>query len=389
MQVVQLKKGKRQFLDRRHPWIFSGALASDTSEILDGTLVKVLSEKGQDCAIGFFSPGSIAVRVLSFEQFSIDQQFWNNKIENAFELRKNLGLIHEKNNICRIVHGEGDGLPGLIIDYYNGVAVIQPHAVGMYLHREAIASALQKIIGEKLRGIYIKAKETLPNRSDAKNEMIFGSVNVPHQAIENEITFEIDWIKGQKTGFFIDQREHRKKLMSFVADKKVLNTFCYSGGFSLFALAGGAKEVHSVDASQKAIDLLENNLKLNRFKGKHVSVVADAVKYVEQIGNDFDVIILDPPAFAKHTNKRHNAIKAYTRLNAHAIQKIKNGGIIFTFSCSQVVSAEQFQSAVVAAAIQCKRNVRILQQLHQPGDHPISAFHPEGGYLKGLIIHVE
>jgi 23S rRNA (cytosine1962-C5)-methyltransferase len=389
MQVVQLKKGKRQFLDRRHPWIFSGAIASDTSEIEDGALVKVLGEKGQDCAIGFFSPGSIAVRVLSFEQFEINQDFWNNKIQNAFELRKSLGLITPKNNICRIVHGEGDGLPGLIIDYYAGVAVVQPHAVGMYLNKEAISKALQTIIGADLVGVYIKGKETLPHRSDAKNELIYGDVTVPHKAIENNITFAIDWVTGQKTGFFIDQREHRKTLMSFVANKKVLNTFCYSGGFSLFALAGGASEVHSVDASQKAIDLLERNLVLNAFNGKHVSVVADAVKYVEQIGEDFDVIILDPPAFAKHTNKRHNAIKAYTRLNAHAIQKIKSGGIIFTFSCSQVVSAEQFQNAVVAAAIQCKRTVRILHQLHQPADHPISAFHPEGAYLKGLIIRVD
>lgn len=389
MQVVQLKKGKRQFLDRRHPWIFSGAISSDTSEIKDGTIVKVLSDKGQDCAIGFFSPGSIAVRVLSFEQFDIDQNFWNYKIQNAFELRKSLGLITSQNNICRIVHGEGDGLPGLIIDYYAGVVVVQPHAVGMYLNREAISVALQTVIGTNLIGVYIKGKETLPNRSDAKNELIYGNVTVPHKAIENDITFAIDWFTGQKTGFFIDQREHRKTLMSFVAEKKVLNTFCYSGGFSLFALAGGASEVHSVDASQKAIDLLERNLVLNVFKGKHVSVVADAVKYVEQIGKDFDVIILDPPAFAKHTNKRHNAIKAYTRLNAHAIQKIKSGGIIFTFSCSQVVSAEQFQNAVVAAAIQCKRNVRILHQLHQPADHPISAFHPEGAYLKGLIIRVD
>lgn len=390
MKKVKLIKGKEDFLYRKHPWIFSGAISNDTSEIEDGEVIEVTDQKENFCAIGMFHPGSIAVRVLSFENVQINQNFWNEKISNAVELRKQLGLLNETTNICRLVHGEGDNLSGLVIDHYNGVAIIQPHAVGMYLQKDAIKEALLFAI-PNLKAIFIKGKETLPNRSDAVNEYLYGEVNTPHIAHEHGIPFSIDWITGQKTGFFIDQRENRKKLAQYAQGKKVLNTFCYSGGFSMYALKNGAALVHSLDSSKKAIDLVENNLKLIKIddQNRHKSIVADAVKSIVNLENDYDIIILDPPAFAKHKNKRHQAIKAYTRLNFNAIKQIKKGGIIFTFSCSQVVDPFQFQKAVIAAAIQSQRNVRILEQLHQPSDHPVNAFHPEGSYLKGLILQID
>ena len=389
MQEVQLAKGKETFLERKHPWIFSGAIKSSTKNIEDGEIVKIVTAQGDFCAIGFFQPGSIAVRVLSFDKININQDFWNKRIKNAVDLRIKLGLISEENNICRLVHGEGDLLSGLIIDFYNGVAIIQPHAVGMYLAKQELSEALKFALGDKLTAIYIKGKETLPDRVDTENEYLFGNTSVPHIAKEHGLPFSINWITGQKTGFFIDQRENRKLLASYSKGKKILNTFCYSGGFSVYALAAGADLVDSLDSSQKAIDLVDENIKLNQYKGKHRTIIADAVKYMNELEEDYDIIILDPPAFAKHKNKRHQAIKAYTRLNANAIRQIKKGGLIFTFSCSQVVDPFQFQKAVVAAAIKCERNVRILAQLHQPADHPISAFHPEGEYLKGLLIQVD
>jgi len=389
MKIIQLAKGKEDFLYRRHPWIFSGAIQSSTHIIEDGEIIEVSDSNGNFCAIGFFQPGSIAVRVLSFEPIDINQEFWNDRIKNAVELRKELGLISDQTNICRLVHGEGDSLSGLIIDYYKGVAILQAHAVGMYLAKDEITQALQYALGDKLIAIYLKSKETLPNRSNITNEYLWGDCKTPYIAQENGHHFSINWITGQKTGFFIDQRENREKLAKYCKGKKVLNTFCYSGGFSIYALEAGADSVHSLDSSQKAIDLVEENIKLSNFSGKHLSIVADAVKYIQQLEHDYDVIVLDPPAFAKHKNKRHQAIKAYTRLNANAIRQIKTGGIIFTFSCSQVVDPFQFKKAVIAAAIQCGRSVRILEHLHQPSDHPINAFHPEGEYLKGLIIQVE
>lgn len=388
MNVLTIAKGKEKFLDRRHPWIFSGAIATDTADIEDGELVEVQDKQGNFYGIGFFQPGSIAIRLISFERNEINQEYWNDKIQNAVDLRINLGLITEQNTICRLVHGEGDGVPGLVIDFYNGVAVIQSHAVGVFIHLNHITEALKFVLGKSLIAVYNKSSETLPQRITSENGYLFGTCETPHLAKENGHTFSIDWITGQKTGFFIDQRDNRTLLGKYSNGKKVLNTFCYSGGFSIYALNQGATVVHSLDSSKKAIELVENNLAQNSFKGQHKSIVADAVKYMNEIEEDYDVIVLDPPAFAKHMNKRHQAIKAYTRLNANAIRQIKKGGIIFTFSCSQVVDAFQFQKAVIAAAIECKRNVRILHQLHQPADHPVSAFHPEGNYLKGLVIQV-
>jgi len=389
MKTIALKRGKEAFLYRKHPWIFSGAIYSDTSEIKDGEIIKLTDAEENFAAIGFFQPGSIAVRILSFEEIEINQEFWNKRVASAVKLREELGLLSEESNICRLIHGEGDRLSGLIVDFYNGVAIIQAHAVGMYLITEQISLALQEALGDKLKAIYSKSKETLPERLDIENKYVSGSCEVPHIAKEYNHSFSINWVDGQKTGFFIDQRENRLLLAKYAKDKKVLNTFCYSGGFSIYALEAGATEVHSLDSSKKAIELVEQNIALTSHKDKHKSIVADAVKYMNDIENDYDVIILDPPAFAKHKNKRHQAIKAYTRLNANAIRQIKSGGIIFTFSCSQVVDPFQFQKAVVNAAIKVGRQVRILEQLHQPADHPINAFHPEGEYLKGLIIQVE
>ncbi|MEX1191428.1 MAG: class I SAM-dependent rRNA methyltransferase [Brumimicrobium sp.] len=389
MKTIALRKGKEAFLYRKHPWIFSGAIYSDTKDIEDGELIKLTDSEENFCAIGFFQPGSIAVRILSFEDIEIDQAFWVNRIRSAVSLRKNLGLIAEDTNICRLIHGEGDQLSGLIVDFYNGVAIIQAHAVGMFKVIDVITNALKTVLGDDLKAIYSKSKETLPERLNIENEYLLGECKVPHIAKENNHEFSINWEDGQKTGFFIDQRENRSLLAKYSKDKKVLNTFCYSGGFSIYALAAGAKEVYSLDSSKKAIELVESNVALTEYKKKHNSIVADAVKYMNDIEADYDVIILDPPAFAKHKNKRHQAIKAYTRLNANAIRQIKPGGIIFTFSCSQVVDPFQFQKAVVNAAIKVGRSVRILEQLHQPADHPINAFHPEGEYLKGLIIQVE
>ena len=388
MKKIVLKKGKENFLDRKHPWIFSGALSTNTAEIEDGELIELTDFKGDFCAIGFFQPGSIAVRILSFESRPIDQAFWDERIKKAVSLRRELGLISKENNICRLVHGEGDQLTGLIIDFYNGIAILQAHAVGMYNHRNEISSSLQKVLGTHLTAIYSKSKDTLPERTNAIDGYLFGDCETPHIANENGHSFSIDWTSGQKTGFFIDQRENRALLGNFSKGKKVLNTFCYSGGFSIYALANGAKEVHSIDSSAKAIELVDKNIELIEFKGTHKSIVADAVKYMNDLEEKFDVIVLDPPAFAKHKNKRHQAIKAYTRLNANAIRQINQGGTIFTFSCSQVVDPYQFEKAVINAAIKVGRTVQILYHLHQPADHPISAFHPEGEYLKGLILKV-
>lgn len=385
-----IRKSKLDALLRKHPWVFSGAIESDTTDFEDGCIVDLTTRGDQFLARGHFQPGSIAVRILSFnEQEKINQDFWTKKIKNAVDVRFTLGLLSDENQICRLIHGEGDNLPGLIVDYYAGVAVVQAHSTGMFLAEKEIALALQNALGNKLQAVYSKSKETLPNRVDAENKYILGDATVPHIAKENGIPFSVNWVTGQKTGFFIDQRENRTCLAKYSKGKKVLNTFCYSGGFSMYALEAGAKEVHSLDSSEKAIELVEQNLALINNTKNHTSIKADAVKHMNDVGTDYDVIILDPPAFAKHRDKRHKAIKAYTRLNANAIRQIKPGGIIFTFSCSQVVDKFHFNKAVIAAAIECKRNVRILEQLHQPADHPINAFHPEGEYLKGLVIQVD
>ncbi len=391
--LLTIAKGKEHSIQRKHPWVFSGALASDTSELQDGDLVCLTTKKQQILGIGHYQHATIAVRILSFDYETIDEAFYERRLSNAYQLRLRIGLLNPNNNIFRLCHGEGDLLPGLIIDYYNGVAVIQCHSYGMYRQVELIAQALQKVIGSELKAIYHKSSDTLAKREaateGATDGYLFGEVAVPHLALENGVKYQIDWINGQKTGFFIDQRENRALLGKYAQDKKVLNTFCYSGGFSLQALQHGAHLVHSLDSSKKAIALTDANVTLNQFEDRHASIVDDAMDYMKNLPEDYDIIVLDPPAFAKHRDKRHQAIQGYKRLNTHAIRQIKPGGLIFTFSCSQVVDTLLFNNTVIAAAIEAGRSCRILEQLHQPADHPIQAFHPEGAYLKGLVIQID
>lgn len=388
-RIIKLKKGKEASILRRHPWIFSGALLSDVTSLEDGELVEVHSFQEKFLAVGHFQHGSIAIRIISFENQNIDTNFWINKISKAFTLREKLGLIAVDQNICRICHGEGDEMPGLIIDYYAGVAVVQCHSIGIIQHLKDITEALKIACGDKLTAVYHKSSDTLPKRMSIEDQYLFGEAHVPHTAMEDGINYAIDWISGQKTGFFIDQRDNRALIGKLANGKTVLNAFCYSGGFSMQALKHGAKEVYSLDSSQKAIGLTEQNLALNEFSGKHTSIVADAMDFMKNLPLDFDIIILDPPAFAKHMDKKHKAVQGYKRLNAHAIRQIKPGGILFTFSCSQVIDKQLFNHTIISAAIESKRNVKILYQLHQPADHPIGAFHPEGEYLKGLVVYVE
>jgi 23S rRNA (cytosine1962-C5)-methyltransferase len=388
---IILQRGKEFSLQRRHHWVFSGAIFKADPGLESGDLVTVFSAKEEFLGIGHFSQGSIMVRIISFEEREIDQAFWNEKIASAYELRKSLGLTeNQETNVFRLVHGEGDLLPGLIVDFYNGTAVIQAHHVGMHRHIAEISTALQVVLGEKLTGVYDKSAETLPkNIGIESNVWVWGKAETD-LVQEYGATYKIDWEKGQKTGFFIDQRENRKLVSAYSKGKKVLNTFCYSGGFSVLALNEGATEVHSVDISAKAIELTEQNVALNAgFTGKHESIVADVVKYIREIGDDFDLIVLDPPAFAKNIKARHNAVQAYKRLNAEAIRKIKPGGILFTFSCSQVVDKILFAHTIAAAAMETGRKVKVLHQLSQPADHPINIFHPETEYLKGLVLYID
>ena len=386
---IELHGSKLESVKRFHPWIFSGAIKTSTEDLIEGQVVDVYDNRNQLLARGHFQPSTIAVRVLTFEDVSIDQQFFDTKINNAVQLRFALNLINENNNIARLVHGEGDQLPGLIIDYYAGVAVIQCHSIGMFNSTEWIANALKKSLGDQLIAVYSKSSETLPARLGIENGYLYGEVVTPHLAIENSIKYHIDWINGQKTGFFIDQRENRSLVKKYAKGKKILNTFCYSGGFSLAGIQGGAELAHSLDSSKKAIELTEGNVTLNAMEAKHKSIVADTMEYIKDLPEDYDIIILDPPAFAKHKDKRHKAIQGYKRLNAHAIRQIKPGGLIFTYSCSQIVDKYLFTNTIIAAAIESGRKVRIIEQLHQPADHPINAFHPEGEYLKGLVIQVD
>jgi 23S rRNA (cytosine1962-C5)-methyltransferase len=387
--LLTITKGKEQSILRKHPWVFSGAIADETTELQDGDLVCLTTKKQQVLGIGHFQHATIAVRMLSFDYETIDQAFYERRLQNAFELRKRIGLLRADNNIFRLCHGEGDQLPGLIIDYYAGVAVIQCHSIGMYKQVELIAAALVQVLGKDLKAIYSKSSDTLPKRQEVQDAYLYGAVEVPHLALENGVKYHIDWINGQKTGFFIDQRENRALLGKYAQGKKVLNTFCYSGGFSLQALNNNAELVHSLDSSKKAIALTDDNVALNGFESKHASIVDDAMDYMKDLPEDYDIIVLDPPAFAKHRDKRHQAIQGYKRLNAHAIRQIKPGGFIFNFSCSQVVDTQLFTNTVIAAAIEAGRSCRILEQLHQPADHPIQAFHPEGAYLKGLVIQID
>ena len=389
---VFLKPKKEESLLRFHPWVFSGAIQSFEGQPEEGDLVEVYGAHNRYLGIGHFQIGSIAVRILSFQQQEIDQAFWENRIRIAYELRKTLRLTaSEHNNTYRLVHGEGDNLPGLVIDMYAHTAVMQAHSVGMHLARHQIAEALKQILGNTLQNIYYKSEATLPYKANLGSEdgYLLGG-DVEDIALENGLRFCVDWQKGQKTGFFVDQRENRSLLEHYAKDRAVLNMFCYTGGFSFYAMRGGAKVVHSVDSSAKAIALTNKNVSLN-FPGdpRHQAFAEDAFKYLEHMGSNYDLIILDPPAFAKHKDVLRNALQGYRKLNAIAFEKIKPGGILFTFSCSQVVSKEHFRLAVFSAAAQSGRSVRILHQLTQPADHPVNIYHPEGEYLKGLVLYVE
>lgn len=390
---VYLKPGKEESLKRFHPWVFSGAIARVEGEPEEGEVVDVYTSKKEFIACGHFQIGSIAVRVLSFRQEVIDRAYWVRRLSVAKDLRRALGLIdNPQNNTYRLVHGEGDNLPGLIIDVYNHTAVMQAHSAGMHLYRMEIADALTEVMGDVIQNIYYKSETTLPFKADllaTENGFIKGG-SPDNVAMENGLKFHVDWLKGQKTGFFVDQRENRALLERYANGRSVLNMFCYTGGFSFYAMRGGAKLVHSVDSSAKAIDLTNKNVELN-FPGdkRHEAYAEDAFKFLDNMGDRYDLIILDPPAFAKHRDALRNALRGYTKLNAKAFEKIRPGGILFTFSCSQVVSKQDFRNAVFTAAAQSGRNVRILHQLTQPGDHPINIYHPEGEYLKGLVLYVE
>ena len=389
---IYLKKGKEESLKRFHPWIFSGAIQRTEGDIEEGEVVRVITAGGDFIAVGHYQIGSIAVRVLSFSDVDIDNEFWKSRLLSAYNMRRSVGIVdNPQNNTYRLVHGEGDNIPGLVIDIYGNTAVMQAHSVGIHQQRMAIASCLVEIAGGLIKNVYYKSETTLPYKAELGQEdgfIIGGSDD--NVAMKNGLKFHVDWLKGQKTGFFVDQRENRSLLERFAQGKKVLNMFCYTGGFSFYAMRGGAELVHSVDSSAKAIELTTRNVEMN-FPGdtRHEAYCEDAFKYLDRMGDRYDLIILDPPAFAKHRGALHNALNGYTRLNLKAFEKIQKGGILFTFSCSQVVTKDNFRNAVFTAAALAGRKVRILHQLHQPADHPINIFHPEGEYLKGLVLYVE
>lgn len=389
---IYLKKGKEESLLRFHPWVFSGAILRMDDGIGEGDFVRVLAENGGFIAVGHYQIGSIAVRVLSFRDIEIDEAFWESRLASALRMRISIGIADNPlNNTYRLVHGEGDNLPGLVIDCYGQTAVMQAHSVGIHVCRKEIAAALVKVMGDRIVNVFYKSETTLPFKAELgqENGFIIGGSD-DNTALENGLRFHVDWLRGQKTGFFVDQRENRSLLEKYARGKRVLNMFCYTGGFSFYAMRGGAELVHSVDSSGKAIELTRANVELN-FPGdsRHEAFCEDAFKFLERAGNQYDLIILDPPAFAKHRGALHNALKGYTRLNRAALEKIQPGGILFTFSCSQVVTKDNFRNAVFTAAAQSKRKVRILHQLHQPADHPVNIYHPEGEYLKGLVLYVE
>ena len=387
---IVLKKGKEESLMRFHPWIFSGAILYVDEGVQEGDVVSVYTAGGDFIANGHFQQGTIAVRVLTFDDISIDAAFWKRRLQSALSMRQAIDIADSPvNNTFRLVHGEGDCLPGLIIDCYGPTAVMQAHSVGMHRCRHEVAQALVEVMGDRIRSIYYKSETTLPFKADLENGFIYGG-DEGDVAMENGLKFHVDWLKGQKTGFFVDQRENRLLLERYAKGRNVLNMFCYTGGFSFYAMRGGASLVHSVDSSAKAIELTNRNVALNfPDDERHQAFCDDAFRFLDRMEQIYDLIILDPPAFAKHRGALHNALKGYTRLNAKAFEKIKAGGILFTFSCSQVVTKDHFRNAVFTAAAQAKRQVRILHQLHQPADHPVNIYHPEGEYLKGLVLYVE
>ena len=389
---IYLKRGKEESLLRFHPWVFSGAIHHADAGIQEGDTVRVIASTGDFIAVGHYQVGSIAVRVLSFSDITIDQSFWRERLAAAITMRCHIGIAdNPENNTYRLVHGEGDWLPGLVIDCYGSTAVMQAHSVGMHLNRMDICQALTDVMGGRIQQVYYKSETTLPYKAHLEEEdgFIFGHTD-DDIAVENGLKFHVDWLRGQKTGFFVDQRENRSLLEHYSKDKSVLNMFCYTGGFSVYAMRGGAKCVHSVDSSAKAIEITNNNIGLN-FPGdpRHEAYCEDAFRFLEEKKYKYDIVVLDPPAFAKHRAALHNALKGYIRLNAKGIRLVKEGGLLFTFSCSQAVSKDQFRSAVFTAAAQSGRKVRIIHQLHQPADHPINIYHPEGEYLKGLVLYVE
>lgn len=387
-----LRRGKSESLKRFHPWVFSGAIAGANGKLNEGDIVRIVSNENELMGYGHYQIGSIAVRMLTFKEEKIDHAFWVTRLSEALRLRKALQLTgRADNNIYRLVHGEGDRLPGLVIDVYGKTAVMQAHSVDMHMSREQIADALIEASEGLIENVYYKSETTLPFKADLHQENGFlRGHDEGNVAVENGLKFHIDWLRGQKTGFFVDQRENRSLLEHYAKGRNVLNMFCYTGGFSVYAMRGGANLVHSVDSSAKAIDLTRANAEMN-FPGdaRHEAFAEDAFKFLEQAGSNYDLIVLDPPAFAKHKDALPRALKGYTRLNAIAFRKIKPGGIVFTFSCSQAVNKDQFRLAVFTAAAQSGRHVRILHQLHQPADHPINIYHPEGEYLKGLVLEVE
>ena len=394
-----LKRGKADSLGRRHPWVFSGAVHHIEGDAREGDKLRVLDDEGRFVAVGHWQIGSIALRVLSFEDEVIDAGFYAGRLAVALDVRKKIGVVRtgandnweNRNDMYRLVHGVGDFLPGLIIDMYGSTAVMQAHSVGMHEDRMLVAEALKRVMGDELKAIYYKSETTLPYKADLgqENGFIHGSTD-NNVAVENGLEFHIDWLKGQKTGFFVDQRDNRALLESYAKGRKVLNMFCYTGGFSVYAMRGGAELVHSVDSSAKAVDLVRANIELN-FPGdsRHEAFAEDAFRFIEEMDGKYDLVILDPPAFAKHRDALKQALRGYTRLNARAMEKMPKGSILFTFSCSQAVNKDQFRTAIFTAAAQARRNVRILHQLHQPADHPINIYHPEGEYLKGLVLYVE
>ncbi|MBP3838545.1 MAG: class I SAM-dependent rRNA methyltransferase [Prevotella sp.] len=392
MKKIYLKRGKEESLKRFHPWLFSGAIDRMDDGVAEGEAVSVVDGGGQVVGVGYYQVGTIAVRMLAFEQREIDVAFFEEKLASALQMRKLIGVADANdNNVYRLVHGEGDGLPGLVVDIYGETAVVQAHCVGMHHARKMVARALVQVMDGRVSHVYYKSETTLPYKADveAENGFLEGK-SFEDVARENGLLFHIDWLKGQKTGFFVDQRDNRSLLETYARGKKVLNMFCYTGGFSVYAMRGNAELVHSVDSSAKAIELTNQNVELN-FKGdlRHQAFCEDAFRFLEKAGSLYDLIVLDPPAFAKHRGALHNALKGYIRLNAKAFEKLPKGGILFTFSCSQVVTKEHFRNAVFTAAAQAGRVVRILHQLHQAPDHPINIFHPEGEYLKGLVLYVE
>jgi 23S rRNA (cytosine1962-C5)-methyltransferase len=395
---LYLKRGKEESLGRFHPWIFSGAVHHIEGDPEEGDLLSVYGADGGFLAKGHWQVGSIALRVLSFEDIEINAAFWRQRLAAALDVRRSIGVAREDNTIYRLVHGEGDFLPGLVIDMYGGLAVMQAHSVGMHRDRAAIAEALTEVMGEDLQAIYYKSETTLPFKADLhqENGFLYERKGAPaidkkgYAAVENGLKFNIDWYHGQKTGFFVDQRDNRSLVEHYARGRKVLNMFCYTGGFSVYAMRGGAELVHSVDSSAKAIELAAANVEMNfPSDARHEAHVSDAFEYLDKTDGKYDLVILDPPAFAKHKDALVRALKGYTKLNARAMTKMPKGSVLFTFSCSQAVSKEHFRTAVFTAAAIARRKVRILHQLHQPADHPINIYHPEGEYLKGLVLYVE